>query len=446
MINRRPSVPIAFLSILALGGTLAACSSGPADEGDGAVADTAGQTLEVWTRSDEAAAANYEAVFAAFTKQTGIEIDYVPDPDLSTRLQTAAAAGDLPDIVINDAAALGSYQSQGLLETVDRDAVDPDGTVRDAAWEGATGLDGSVYGVPYSRHVMGTGIRADWLETLGLKAPTTLDEYVDVATAFATKDPDGNGKNDVAGWSASLTAANGYAAVWTAPFLWAYGGGFVEHTGKGSYESIASSDESIAGVKAAMSVVCANPAVVQPSAITDGTGEAAKLFYAGGSGMYSLGPWQIGALDTNVGADKWAVITPPAGPAGAAALAEGENVYLMAGSEVSAAQQELAKFLISESGQKLGMTEGTVPSVRLSVNSALDAGEVRGDERWATIQSIYDEAGRSFPVALDFGAIRTAAGETLNAIYSDCGADPQPALKDLDATITGILESQGASK
>src|SRR5205085_1615698 len=39
-------------------------------------------------------------------------------------------------------------------------------------------------------------VRQDWLDKLGLKAPTTLDEFYDVAKAFTEKDPDGNGKND----------------------------------------------------------------------------------------------------------------------------------------------------------------------------------------------------------------------------------------------------------
>ena len=42
-------------------------------------------------------------------------------------------------------------------------------------------------------------IRKDWLDKLGLKMPTTIDEAFAVAQAFTTKDPDGNGKNDTFG-------------------------------------------------------------------------------------------------------------------------------------------------------------------------------------------------------------------------------------------------------
>ncbi len=42
-------------------------------------------------------------------------------------------------------------------------------------------------------------IRQDWLDKLGLEAPRTWDELVQVAEAFVTQDPDGNGEDDTIG-------------------------------------------------------------------------------------------------------------------------------------------------------------------------------------------------------------------------------------------------------
>ena len=39
-------------------------------------------------------------------------------------------------------------------------------------------------------------IRDDWLDKLGLSAPTTIDEWYEVLTAFKTRDPNGNGFQD----------------------------------------------------------------------------------------------------------------------------------------------------------------------------------------------------------------------------------------------------------
>ena len=65
-----------------------------------------------------------------------------------------------------------------------------------------TSPDGKVYGIPQYNQSLGNEYDAKiwiyqpWLTKLGLKAPTTTTEFIDVMTAFATKDPNGNGKAD----------------------------------------------------------------------------------------------------------------------------------------------------------------------------------------------------------------------------------------------------------
>ncbi len=43
---------------------------------------------------------------------------------------------------------------------------------------------------------MGLLIRQDWLDAVGKEAPTTIEEWYDVLTAFKTMDPNGNGQQD----------------------------------------------------------------------------------------------------------------------------------------------------------------------------------------------------------------------------------------------------------
>ncbi|MEU1163171.1 hypothetical protein ABZ372_21855 [Streptomyces sp. NPDC005921] len=79
------------------------------------------RTLEVWTRSNPDPAATYERVFATLTKKAGIKIDYQPVINFDQQLQSRASTKDLPDVMINDTALMGSYQAQGLLKTVGLD-------------------------------------------------------------------------------------------------------------------------------------------------------------------------------------------------------------------------------------------------------------------------------------------------------------------------------------
>lgn len=64
-------------------------------------------------------------------------------------------------------------------------------------------FDGKRYGLP--RFSGGNGsesvmwIRQDWLDNLGLEAPTTIEELEKVMDAFVNQDPDGNGVDDTIG-------------------------------------------------------------------------------------------------------------------------------------------------------------------------------------------------------------------------------------------------------
>lgn len=68
--------------------------------------------------------------------------------------------------------------------------------------------EGKAYAIPMiessleHEHVM--WIRQDWLDNLGLKAPTTLDELEKVMDAFVNDDPDQNGKKDTYAIAAAL--------------------------------------------------------------------------------------------------------------------------------------------------------------------------------------------------------------------------------------------------
>ncbi|WP_284638353.1 extracellular solute-binding protein [Paenibacillus silviterrae] len=53
-------------------------------------------------------------------------------------------------------------------------------------------IDIDLHRVSYS----GQMVREDWLKKVGLKAPTTIDEWYTVLKAFKEKDPNGNGMND----------------------------------------------------------------------------------------------------------------------------------------------------------------------------------------------------------------------------------------------------------
>jgi putative aldouronate transport system substrate-binding protein len=137
-----------------------------------------------------------------------LKISFLPSTlgDMDVKINTAAAANMLPDfflvnretwVKLAKAGLLGKTESmlplmptrtqQFMSEPIDKTVVSYKNVLLGLSTPGA---------MP---RVEGLVIRKDWLDKLGLKVPTTLDELFAVAKAFTEKDPDGNGKNDTYG-------------------------------------------------------------------------------------------------------------------------------------------------------------------------------------------------------------------------------------------------------
>lgn len=441
--RRRSRRLAAVLAVSALAFGTAACGGGS----DSASSNDP-NTLEVWTRSNPDSAATYDRVFAAFTKKTGIKIDYQPVVNFDQQLQSRASTKDLPDVMINDTALMGSYQSQGLLKPIDPASIAGHDQITEKSWASTVGIDGKHYGIPYSRQAQTLMIRTDWLRKLGLKAPTTWQEMLSVAQAFATRDPDGDGKADTYGMVVPGSAQNGYAAWWGASFLWQGGARIIEPDGKGTYTPAMDSTAAVNTVTWMKdNLFCGDNAVIQPGAVTAVTGTATN-FQDGNAGMYLTGPYNITTFDGTVGKDKYEVVPAPAGPASGDVLADGENVYFGAKTGKAKQEQALAAFLISPEGQKIAMTsvDGHQPVVRIPVNSTLDAAKVRSDPRWSVVQKAYEDASQQFPNAPDFAPIKQDTADALNAIFTYCGSDVRSQLKELNETLAGDLKDQDLLK
>jgi putative aldouronate transport system substrate-binding protein len=136
------------------------------------------------------------------------------DGDL--KLSALAASNSLPDLMTFESrnrSLFFKFIDQGLIAPVEsllpmmpQRAKD---RYSDPDLNRLVSVDGKLYGLQQSADAQlykryGIAIRQDWLDKLGLQAPTTLDEFFNVAKAFTEKDPDGNGKNDTYGLGATI--------------------------------------------------------------------------------------------------------------------------------------------------------------------------------------------------------------------------------------------------
>jgi multiple sugar transport system substrate-binding protein len=432
---------VAVFAAVACATAIAGCSSSggkPAAEATG--------PLKVWVRGANDSPKAYQAIFDAFTKQTGIKIEtFFTLTDFETKLSAAATAHNLPDVVVDDASQMGNFESQGIIQPIDRKKIAGNDQLTDVAWNSAKDLKGDYYAVPFSAQANLLFIRSDWLQKLNLQTPKTWDDVLAVAKAFTTGDPDADGKADTYGLDIPGSTTRGYISWFWSTFLWQAGGDYFKSAGSGKFTSTINSPAAVQAARWFENLYCTDK-VVQPSSLNDTTTETNKAFQTGVAGMYYTGPYAFATMDATKIKGKYVVVAPPAGPANAQTLAEGTDIYLMAGGKTSEAQK-LAEFMITPDSQKLGMT--AVPSstiVRLPINKTVDSASVHaGDPRWTLAQQVYQQSGHyeadNMP---NWTQLRQATSDALNGLVAKCG-DPAAALNTLNDKLNTLLKQQGVA-
>jgi multiple sugar transport system substrate-binding protein len=437
---RRHRIIAAAAAAVCIAATLSGCSSGA----NSAPGPEATGPLNVWVRGAGDSAKAYQAIFDKFTAATGIPIvPFFTLTDFETKLSAAASSHTLPDVVVDDAAQLGNFKTQGIIQEIDRSKISGQDQLTPRAWDSAKDLDGKYYAVPFSAQANLLLIRSDWLAKLNLQAPKTWDDVLTVAKAFTAQDPDGNGKADTYGLAVPGSTTRGYISWYWSSLLWQAGGSYFASAGNGKFTATLDSPQALASVQYFENMFCTNK-VVQPSTLNDTTTETNKAFQTGVTGMYFTGPYAFATMDATAIKGKYIVVAPPAGPAGQQTLAEGTDIYLMAAGKTGESKK-LAEYMVTPEAQKLGMTAvPTATIVRLPVNSGVDAAtEHAGDARWKLAQATYQNNGRYEDINMpNWTALRQATSDGLNALIAHCG-DPQAALKTLNDKLNSILRTQG---
>jgi putative aldouronate transport system substrate-binding protein len=140
-------------------------------------------------------------------KRLNAKIDYqfVPSAGYSDKINLALSSNTLSDVttvkqtnettIVNAIrqgafweldSLLGDFANYPNLKAIPKDIYD------------FSRIDGKIYGIPNTTGDTANAIviRKDWLDQLNLKMPATLEEYENILKAFASQDPDKNGKND----------------------------------------------------------------------------------------------------------------------------------------------------------------------------------------------------------------------------------------------------------
>ncbi len=133
-----------------------------------------------------------------------LKIQWVPSANYQEKLNVIAASNEFPDVFLVLFPEFNKWKKQGLfLDT--QPVLSQYPNLSKIPKEALSTLNpkGKVLGFPISvtQARDSFSVREDWLKKLNLSVPKTLDEFYEVAKAFATKDPDGNGKQDTVGFT-----------------------------------------------------------------------------------------------------------------------------------------------------------------------------------------------------------------------------------------------------
>ncbi|MFD0712755.1 extracellular solute-binding protein [Paenibacillus sp. GCM10027626] len=142
-----------------------------------------------------------------------VDVTYVPVPRTGSdqKIPVIFASGTAPDLVLEYSATMRNQlwvqkQLMPLDEMIDKYSTNYKKLLEQfPQLKRITAMpDGKPYQigkVMKPTALIAMVIRKDWLDKLNLKVPETVDEFYDVAYAFAHQDPDGNGKDDTYGFN-----------------------------------------------------------------------------------------------------------------------------------------------------------------------------------------------------------------------------------------------------
>ncbi len=210
-----------------------------------------------------------------------VKMDLVPFDGADKKYETAANAGNAPDVFRSDVGWVSGFANQGML--LDLTSAFPNAANDFLAAPLATGTyQGKIYGVPQVTDALGLQCNKTVLTAAGLSAaPTTWDELVTAGTKVT----------DLAGQKYGFYLRGD--SYWSQPFIWGWGGSLFTANDQGKVTDIGvNSPESVAGWQASKDKLLGTVAPATWDFKTDYDNMDAG-FKAGTIMCILQGPWQV---------------------------------------------------------------------------------------------------------------------------------------------------------
>src|SRR5579864_1059521 len=238
-------------------------------------------------------------------KDFAVQVEFVPQAQARQKLISSISAGSPPDLCQVWDNWLGQFQGMGALEDLSARVKTwkHQQDVQPTAWQTVT-IGKEIVSLPWDVTLDAIFYRTDRLKEYGLKAPTpdwSWDEFLKLAEGFTKVD-----KNQ---YGYGMRGAGTWAVLYPSEFAYA-NGAVVLDNGKVTINSQAAVDALTWYMDLAL-----KHHVTPPSAPTDGFVEIVEGFGRGITNMYQHNSGSVGQQKKNVGAENFATLPGPIGPA-----------------------------------------------------------------------------------------------------------------------------------
>jgi multiple sugar transport system substrate-binding protein len=287
-----------------------------------------------------------------------VKVTVIPFDAAHDKISTSIAGGQTPDVSLVGTTWVSEFAGSKALDPTPTDLIDK-GKFFEGSWD-TTEVDGTSYGVPWYVETRLIYYRKDLADKAGLTPPADWQGLKDFA----------KGMQDKAGAEWGINLQPGGQGSWQTymPFAWQKG---AELTEGDKFTFATEPMQEALDYYASFFSEKLSPTQLPPNTME-------PAFIKGDIGAFVSGPWHMGILRDQGGADfegKWAVAPMPKEEAGTSFTGGGDLVVFKKSKNRDAAWK-FVDFLTQEPAQqKLYELVGSLPSVK----SAWETGELSTD-------------------------------------------------------------------
>jgi multiple sugar transport system substrate-binding protein len=344
-----------------------------------------------------------------------VNITAFPFDAAHDKIATAIAGRQTPDVSMMGTTWMGEFAKTGAFDQTPSGLIDKS-KFFDGAWD-TTVVGGTSYGVPWYVETRLIYYRTDLAKQAGVEAPKDWDGLKDFAKALKEKGG--------ADWGINLQPGGTGSWQTFMPFAW-QAGAEISKDGKFTLDS--------PEVQKALEYYASFfKDGIAPTELAQGALEPG--FVNGDIGAFVSGPWHMGILKEQGGADfngKWAVTQMPKEKAGTSFIGGSDLVVYKDSKNRDTAWKFVEYLTRPPAQQKLYELVGSLPSVK----EAWESGDLSGDEMLKVFGEQLDDA-KSPPVMATWEQIADVIDDGVERVVRGV-SDPAAAAKDMQSKASSI--------